>query len=81
VADDRRCQVAAVALIPDPARPLPAGRYDPPDFEPPVAFEIPDAAAGRWTAVQVVAGFFDIQHGMGTPDAPALTVTRGEGRS
>ena len=51
---------------------LEAGRYRHDPFDPPLSFRV---GAG-WRAVQDVPGFFDIEHGLGTPDVIAVQVAR-----
>jgi hypothetical protein len=62
-------------LVPSPT-PLAAGTYTRAGFEPAITFEIGEADAGRWTAVQSFEGFFDVQEGVGTPDVIAVQFAR-----
>ena len=52
--------------------PLPPGTYTRAGFEPPVTFELGEG----WRAVQLVAGFFDVQRDVGSPDVIAVQFAR-----
>jgi hypothetical protein len=54
------------------AGPLAAGRYTRSSFEPRITLAVDDA----WQAVQLFAGFFDIQQDVGSPDVIAVQFGR-----
>jgi hypothetical protein len=59
---------AAIPLGETVGEPLAGGRYTHVGFEPPITFE----ANASWQAVQLLDGFFDIQHDPGSPDVIAV---------
>jgi hypothetical protein len=56
--------------------PLAPGTYTRADFTPRVTFDIGPDQAGLWFGTQLLDGFFDIQHDVGSPDVIAVQFAR-----